>query len=131
MPDLHLTPTAPTRPSYRDTEAEVARWQRDLPKEWRDGVVAPLALETYRDYEMAAERSVGRDEDHQPCYCRAQFIVTDVRSDDDEEYYQIAAYAEVLTAWRLRDGRWLIHRLIKREGERGTAFYTLGESMPR
>ncbi len=106
-------------------------WRQDLPGEWQDVVVVPLALETYRDYEMAAERIVGRDEDDEPCYCACRFIVTDTRSDDDEEFYQVAAYAESLSAWRLRDGRWLIHRLITRDGERGTSFYSFGDSMPR
>lgn len=106
-------------------------WRRDLPKEWRRLVVSPLVVERFRDYEMAAERLVGRDEDEQPCYCSSRFVVMETRSDDDEEFYQIAAYAESLQAWRLRDGRWLIHRLITREGERGSAFYSFGEHMPR
>jgi hypothetical protein len=94
-------------------------------------VIAPLSLETYRDYEMAAERVVGRDEDDAPCYCASRFIVTETRSDDDEEFYQVAAYAEAISAWRLRDGRWLIHRLITRDGERSTGFYSFGDDMPR
>ena len=106
-------------------------WQTDLPADWRHMVVAPLALATYRDYEMAAERVVGRDEDEQPCYCASRFIVVDTRSDDDEEFYQVAVYAESLSAWRLRDGRWLIHRYISRDGERGSGFYSFAESMPR
>jgi hypothetical protein len=54
-----------------------------------------------------------------------------MRSDDDEEFYQVVAYAELLSAWRLRDGRWLIYRLIKREGERGSGFYSFSDRMPR
>jgi hypothetical protein len=94
-------------------------------------VIVPLSLETYRDYEMAAERIVGRDEDDAPCYCASRFIVTETRSDDDEEFYQVAAYAESLSAWRLRDGRWLIHRLISRDGESGAGFYSFADAMPR
>lgn len=106
-------------------------WRRDVPKEWQRLVVAPLTVERFRDYEMAAERLVGRDEDEKPCYCSSRFVVMETRSDDDEEFYQIAAYAESLKAWRLRDGRWLIHRLITREGERGSGFYSFGDRMPR
>jgi hypothetical protein len=106
-------------------------WRTDLPKEWRQMVITPLSLETYRDYEMAAERCIGRDEDDIPCYSRSHFIVTETRSDDDEEFYQVAAYAESQTAWRLRDGRWLIHRIISRDGEPGRSFFSFGESMPR
>ena len=106
-------------------------WQQNLPKQWRRLVIAPLLIERFRDYEMAAERLIGRDEDEQPCYYSSRFVVTDMRSDDDEEFYQVAAYAEALTAWRMRDGRWLIHRLISREGERGNGFYRFGDRMPR
>jgi hypothetical protein len=106
-------------------------WRRDLPKEWQRLVISPLVVERFRDYEMAAERFVGRDEDNQPCYCSSRFVVMETRSDDDEEFYQIAAYAESLKAWRLRDGRWLIFRLISREGERGSGFYSFSDRMPR
>jgi hypothetical protein len=94
-------------------------------------VIAPLELRTYRDYEMAAERVVGRDENGQPCYCATRFIVAETRSDDDEEFYQVAAYAESLSAWRLRDDRWLIHRFITREGGGGSGFYSFADHMPR
>lgn len=125
-PGVHTQPH-----SRRMGHGKGTDWQLGLPSEWRDCVVVPLWRSTYRDYEMAAERIVGHDEDDQPCYCRSSFIVTETRSEDDEEFYQVAAYAEVLTAWRLRDGRWLIHRLITREGEQGTAFYSFGDAMPR
>lgn len=115
----------------RRTRKPAIDWRHDLPKEWRRLVVAPLEIERFRDYEMAAERMVGRDEDERPCYCNSRVVVMETRSDDDEEFYQVAAYAESLKAWRLRDGRWLIHRLITREGERGSAFYSFSESMPR
>jgi hypothetical protein len=41
----------------------------------------------------------------------------DVRSDDDEEYYLAIAYSESLSAWRLHDGRWLVHRRVEPLGE--------------
>ena len=63
-------------------------WQQNLPKQWRRLVIAPLLIERFRDYEMAAERLIGRDEDEQPCYYSSRFVVTDMRSDDDEEFYQ-------------------------------------------
>lgn len=106
-------------------------WRRDLPKQWQRLVVAPLTIERFRDYEMAAERTVGRDEDDQPCYCSSRFVVMETRSDDDEEFYQVASYAEALTTWRLRDGRWLTHRLITRESECGLSFYSVADRMPR
>jgi hypothetical protein len=125
----HPAPTGRRRKARR--EAATIAWQTDLPADWRDMVVVPLALTTYRDYEMAAERVVGIDEDDRPCYCASRFIVADTRSDDDEEFYQVAVYAEALSAWRLRDGRWLIYRYITCDGERGSGFYSFGEHMPR
>ena len=122
---------APRTSTTRRKRTAAIDWRLNLPKEWQRLVVAPLATETYRDYEMAAERIIGRDEDEQPCYCRSRFVVTEMRSDDDEEFYQVVAYAELLSAWRLRDGRWLIYRLIKREGERGSGFYSFSYRMPR
>ena len=122
---------APRLSTTRRKRKPAIDWRLNLPKEWQRLAVAPLSTETYRDYEMAAERLVGRDEDEQPCYCRSRFVVTEIRSDDDEEFYQVVAYAESLSAWRLRDGRWLIYRLIKREGERGSGFYSFGDRMPR
>jgi hypothetical protein len=126
-------PNASTRavPHRRSRIADSNSWRTDLPRKWQDAVIVPLALEIHRDYEMAAERIVGRDEDDAACYCASRFIVTETRSDDDEEFYQIAAYAESLSAWRMRDGRWLIHRIITCEGERGSGVYSFGDRMPR
>lgn len=110
---------------------EPGEWREGLPAEWLHAVVPPLALETYRDYELAAQRTVGRDEDDAPCYCAWCFVMTETRSDDDEDYYQLVAYAEALSAWRLRDGRWLIRRTVSRDGDGGRPFYSLADSMPR
>jgi hypothetical protein len=127
----NLSARAPGRALRNRREDIGIVWRQNLPREWQEMVVAPLQLDSQRDYEMAAERVIGRDEDDEPCYCVYRYIVTETRSDDDEEFYQIAAYAESLSAWRLRDGRWLIHRLIARDGEPGTGFYSFSETMPR
>ena len=131
MPVPHLKSSSTEGRSLESDPDEPLTWRQDLPSEWRDVVIAPLTMQTYRDYEMAAERNLGYDEDEKACYIRSSFIVTEPRTDDDEEFYQVAAYAEIMTAWRLHDGRWLVHRVITREGERGHAFYSLGEHMPR
>ena len=43
------------------------------------------------------------------------------------------AYAGTVRAWHLRDGRWLIHRIIIHHGERARArgFFSLSPFMPR
>jgi hypothetical protein len=96
-------------------------------------VIAPLEFEVFREYEIAAARVRGLDEDGAPCYCAHSVFIPEVRSDDDDEFYQIVTYAERLAAWRLRDGRWLIYR---RTGGADCAaplhsFYSFSDAMPR
>lgn len=113
--------------------ADNVAWSQELPRSWKDLVVAPLSFDIFREYEIAADRTIGRDESNTPCYCASRYLVTDLQSDDDDEFYETAAYAESLTAWRLRDERWLIYRTVV--GNDGMncvqRFFTLSESMPR
>ncbi len=80
---------------------------------------------------MAAARILGRDEDDNACYCAHSFVLEEPVTPGCAA--SRLAYAESLRAWRLRDGRWLIHRLVIRQGEQDKArgFYSLSESMPR
>lgn len=108
-------------------------WKALLPRAWREQVVAPLEFEVFREYEIAAQRVRGLDEDGLPCYCAHQVQLQELRSDDDEEFYQVVTYAERLSAWRLRDGRWLIYRQV---GGADCAaplqgFYAFSDNMPR
>ena len=106
------------------------RWNSLLPRDWRNQVVAPVEFRTFRDYEMAAEHILGTDEDGPPCFHAYRSVLHELRSDDDEEYYQAAIFGESLTAWRLRDGRWLSHRLSAGESETVRGFFSFGESAP-
>lgn len=107
-------------------------WSRHLPAEWRHAVEPPLYFESYSEYEIAAQRSVGYDADDRPCFTAHRFRLTEPASDDDEEFYEIVSCSEEMAAWRLRDGRWLVFR-------RETAgpccpargFYAFREDMPR
>lgn len=108
-------------------------WQRHLPKSWRAMVDVPLYFKRFHEHELPANRSLGFDEGDQPCYCAHSVVIPELRSDDDEEYYQVVTYAEQLSAWRLRDGRWLIFRRV---GGADCAaplkdFYSFSDSMPR
>jgi hypothetical protein len=127
-----ISTTTPTRQRRHDGHrtAESPASQIDLPVQWRGMAIVPSELRAYRDYEMAAERVAGWDENGQFCYCCSRFIIAETRSDDDEEFYQVAAYAESRSAWRLRDGLWLIYRVTTRDGERGHGFYSLVDHMP-
>ena len=108
-------------------------WQKALPAEWRTAAVSPLHFSTYREYEMPASRTLGYDEDGTPCYYHHVYILGALHSDDDEEFYETVAYGEEVEAWRLRDERWLIWRIVHEEercsGNRG--FYSFSEKMPR
>ncbi|GAB2182168.1 hypothetical protein DLREEDagrD3_23910 [Denitratisoma sp. agr-D3] len=108
-------------------------WQEGLPKEWRDMTSEPLYFRHYQEYEISAERSVGYDEDDSPCFCSHRFQLSDLRSEDGEELYEETTYAESLTAWRLRDSRWLIHRIVLCHEDCRTVrgFYSFSETMPR
>ena len=118
----------PCRKKSRDPE-----WQKALPIEWRDAAIAPLNFTTYREYEMPASRTLGHDEEGQACYYRHTYILSSLCSDDDEEFYEAIAYGEEVEAWRLRDERWLIWRIVHEDGVcRGNrGFYSFSENMPR
>jgi len=108
-------------------------WQRDLPAALQDIVVAPSSFEVARDYEMAAERICGRDASHAPCFCEFHYVLTQLRSDDDEVYYETPVYEETLTSWRLTDQRWLVRRTTIRNLECGevSTHLSLSDTMPR
>jgi hypothetical protein len=108
-------------------------WLQDLPTALQDMVVAPASFEVARDYEMSAERTFGRDASNAPCYCEFHYVVTQLRSDDDELYYEAPVYAETLTSWRLTDQRWLVRRTTSHnpEGGEGRIHLSLSDTMPR
>lgn len=131
-PSLYTKLHNEKRPSHSEREwAVLRRWHR-LPATWRDMVVEPLRLALHEDYEVRASRAIGYDEDDAPCFCTYDYELRESYSDDDEEFYDVIAYAESLAAWRLRDGRWLIHRRIATGGEEAGAqtFYSFSEAMP-
>jgi hypothetical protein len=116
--------TAPKRASHLGLGVD---WGERLPQLWRSLTVAPLWVDVNRDQEAGAERWMGYDEEEQPCYCRYRFQLP-VGSLIGEQLYR-----EDLAAWRMRDGRWLIHRVItsQADGVTSYAFYAFSESMPR
>jgi hypothetical protein len=109
------------------------RWREGLPAEWAHLTVMPVRIDEYRDYEADAARMLGRDEDGEPCFTKHRFVRREPCSDDGEDFYTVISYGELMTAWRLSDGRWLMRRIVVREGEieDGRSFYALSESMPR
>lgn len=107
-------------------------WWRRLPAEWREMAVPPLSYDVFREAELEAERMFGYDPDGRVCYYAHRYVLREPRSDDGEDFYSAAAYAESVAAWLLRDERWLIHRIV-RVGEDcdGQSFYSFSDCMPR
>lgn len=120
------------KPAARSARRDDA-WLAYLPAEWRDMVVEPLDFDEHREYEIAARRCFGYDVDGETCYYAHGYVLNESRSDDDEDFYQVVAYSETVHAWRLRDDRWLIHRIVHHcgEGAPGTGFYSFAEQCPR
>lgn len=108
-------------------------WSRHLPPDWRDQVVEALDFTEHREYEMPAARGFGHDVDGELCYYTHHFALTESRSDNDEDFYQVVTYSETVHAWRLRDERWLTYRHVQNGDDSGpgSAFYSLAEKPPR
>jgi hypothetical protein len=107
-------------------------WKVLLTSEWLEQVVAPNTFRVFREYEIPARRVLGYDDAGKPCFCAHDYRLLDARSDDDEEFYQALAYGEAVTAWRLQDGRWLVHRSVEQIGDEGTtdSDFTFATRMP-
>lgn len=121
------------RPGRQTGNCGEPDWRAWLPRTWRVQVVAPIWFKRFRDYELLAERVLGYGDEESPCYCEHYFVLPELRSDDDEDYYIAPAYSEHMAAWKLVDGCWLIHRRIL-QGEdcsQGQAFFSFADEMPR
>lgn len=108
-------------------------WIEHLGPPWLDLVITPRSFRVFRDDDVPARRVIGHDGDDTPCFQAYDYRRLDVRSDDDEEFYIAIAYSESVSAWRLHDGRWLVHRRIEPLGEEdaATSALSIDERMPR
>lgn len=108
-------------------------WWQHLPSPLRELVVEPVQFEVLQDYEMAADRTQGYDSAHQPCFCAFRYVLTQLRSDDDEVFYEAPVYTETLSSWRLPDDRWLVCHTTTGSADRGEfqSRLSLRDSMPR
>lgn len=109
------------------------RWQSLLPECWRAHAVAPRSFRVDREFEVPARRVLGQDAAGEPCFCAYDYRLIELRSDDDEELYSALTYEESVKAWRLRNGRWLVHRRLRPFGEEGEtiASFDFADRMPR
>ena len=104
-------------------------WRGYLPDAWAEQVEAPLWVDEFEEYQLDAQRWIGYDADEQPCYTAHHYALPAQRNPENPAE---VAYSEVLAAWRLRDERWLVFRLI---GTGSTVlprgFYLISPDMPR
>jgi hypothetical protein len=113
--------------------AQNKRWLTDLPPDLQKLVVPPATVDVFQEYEMQAERAQGRDAANAPCYSEFSYVITQLRSDDDEVFYEAPVYAETVTSWRLIDERWLVCRTtLDRLSQGGSQTeFSVCEQMPR
>jgi hypothetical protein len=123
----------PARPGLRKGRFEnEPAWLEHLPDEWLEAIEVPLYFEQYSEYEINAERAVGYDADDRPCFATHRFLLTELVTDDDDEFYEVVAYAEEMAAWRMRDERWLVYRRNSaHQGGQPRSFYAFSSAMPR
>lgn len=126
------TPNAGRVPCPNSRGQDV-HWTEELPVALRALVVPPTRFDVHSDYEMLAEHTHGRDAANAPCYNAFRFVLTRLRSDDDEVFYEAPVYAETLTAWRLVDARWLVCRTVASHLDCSEAHtsYSISDAMPR
>lgn len=130
-----MTPSVQTtsRRCYKALLEKAVPWHQGLPDEWRAAAIAPLEFMHHREYELPAHKTVGFDEAHAACYYHHVYVLGSLCSDDDEDFYEAVVYGEEVEAWRLRDERWLVWRVVHEDGacagNRG--FYSFSEEMPK
>jgi len=129
MPATSLRASSPRRIG----SASAVDWQQSLPEKWRTSVVEALDFTEYREYEIPACRTLGHDENGELCFYAHRYTLTESRSDDDEDFYEVVAYSETVRAWRLRDARWLTWRIVQTGDDAipGRGFYSFSEHAPR
>ena len=108
-------------------------WRSGLPPEREREVVTPRVFELAIDYEVAAERVLGRDADGEPCYCSYHCVLTDLCCEDGEVFFEALSFSENMRAWRLASGQWLVRRAVTTpdDPELERVEYRRSDTMPR
>lgn len=129
---LYISSYDEKRPKRAAHLARELDWAATLPRAWRAHVVGPLWVEVFRDADARSERWVGYDEDDQACYCQCRFQRVE-RCLDQGRWVERIDYSEDLLSWRMRDGRWLIHRTILSQADTpsSVSFFAFSEDRPR
>jgi hypothetical protein len=130
---LYAKPPNAGQPVCPVRQAQARRWLTNLPQDLQDWVVAPVSVNVFQEYEMQAERAQRSDAANAPCFSEFRYVITQLRSDDGEVFYETPVYTETLTSWRLLDKRWLVCRTtLNRQGHAGSqTSFSVSECMPR
>jgi hypothetical protein len=114
-------------------ETRTHPWRIGLPADWQHAAVPPLRFEIHWEYEADAARVIGCDAQGTPCYCAHRYALTQLRSEEDDQFYESVVYREERFAWRLQDGRWLVRHTVATDEDcdhsRSSVF--LSDAMPR
>lgn len=111
-----------------------ACWDEALPEEYRARIDTPVYFEKFVDEDARSEKTHGFDEFGEKCYYRHAFLLTCIRSDDDEIYYESRTFAQEVAAWRLSSGGWLSctqNAPRQDECKQSSPVYRLQEEAPR
>lgn len=108
-------------------------WTDELPAALQALVVTPTRFDEHHDYEIQAQHTRGVDAANTPCYSAFSFVLTRLRCDDDEIFYEAPVYAETRKAWRLVDTRWLVcHTVVGHfDCTQAHTSYSVSDVMPR
>ncbi len=119
--------------TLRRSAANPVDWRRHLPARWADRVVEALDFTRHVEYEMPAWRVKGHDADGALCFYAHDYLLTEGRSDNDEDFYTVVTAGEAVRAWRLCDDRWLIYRQMRGDDENNACrpFYSFSDHPPR
>jgi hypothetical protein len=122
--------TLAEEPGRKGGTPDARIWLENLPEEWLNAVEAPLYYAHYREYEISAERAVGYDADDKPCFTCHRFLITQTSASNTAQ--PVVTFSERMSAWRLRDDRWLVFRRNSaNHGSEPASFYAFSSTMPR
>jgi hypothetical protein len=82
-------------------------WEKQLPGEYRNHVVRPVAFERHTEPSANAERIIGFDSSGTRCFDCHSFVLTEEGFDADEFPIRFDVYYERVVAWRLNYGQWI------------------------
>lgn len=126
---MNLDTQRNARPPHR--RPATPDWRSSLPAQWADYVIEALDFAEHVEYEMPARRILGHDADGELCFYAHDYVLTENRSDNDEDFYTVVTAGESVRAWRLVDARWLIFRQPHGDEAPGRPFYSFSDRPPR